>query len=115
MRTLLLAIGMPGVAARAGSYIVGSTVAYYLNSWVTFAGQRDRKEKARAAIAYLLCFLTAVGVDWLVRAGFDDSREVLLGSWVASQGCATALNFLLQAFWVFRQRRAGFGAGETHR
>lgn len=105
VRTLLLALGMPGVVARAGSYIVGSTAAYYLNSWVTFDGQRDTKEKTRAAVSYLLCFLTAVGVDWVVRAGFGDSKQVLLASWVVSQACATALNFLLQAFWVFRSGR----------
>ncbi len=37
-RTLLLNLGVIGFVARACSYIVGSTVAYYLNSFFTFQG-----------------------------------------------------------------------------
>lgn len=107
-RTLLLALGVPATVSRGGSYIVGSTVAYYLNSAVTFGGDRSRAEKLRAAASYVLCFCTAVLVDKLSRALlpelFPELAYVVEISWVVSQAAATALNFLLQNFWVFRRR-----------
>lgn len=101
-RTLLLHLGAPGVFARGGSYIVGSTVAYYLNSYLTFSGERSPAEKARAATSYVICFAAAVLVDWFIGHVFPTMPGVLFWSWFVSQGVATTLNFLLQNFWVFR-------------
>ncbi|WP_367620302.1 GtrA family protein [Corynebacterium sp.] len=101
-KALLYALGVPEPLARAGSYIVGSTVAYYLNSHVTFNGERTRAEKTRAAVSYLLCFSAAVLVDHLVGIIVPTLPNVFFWSWFVSQGVATVLNFLLQNFWVFR-------------
>ncbi|AHW62811.1 Putative membrane protein [Corynebacterium glyciniphilum AJ 3170] len=101
-KALLLHLGAPGVFARGGSYIVGSTVAYYLNSYLTFSGERSVAEKARAAASYVVCLTAAVLVDWLIGHVFPSMPGILFWSWFVSQGVATTLNFLLQNFWVFR-------------
>lgn len=105
-RTLLLNLGVIGFAARACSYIVGSTVAYYLNSFFTFQGDRSGAEKARAAVVYTICFLTAVVVDALMRNWGTDLPHILFWSWFVSQAGATVLNFVLQNTWVFRAHEA---------
>ncbi|AZA08294.1 GtrA family protein [Corynebacterium pseudopelargi] len=104
-RALLLDLGVLAALARAGSYIVGSTVAYYLNSFFTFAGDRSLVEKARAASVYCCCFGLAVAVDALLRHGFPETQHILFWSWFFSQACATIVNFLLQNYWVFAHRR----------
>ena len=105
-RTLLLNLGVIGFVARACSYIVGSTVAYYLNSFFTFQGDRSGAEKARAAVVYTICFLTAVVVDALMRNWGTDLPHILFWSWFVSQAVATVLNFVLQNTWVFRAQEA---------
>lgn len=105
-RQLVLSVGADPTVARAASYLAGSTVAYYLNSYVTFAGTRSRAEKARAAVVYAFCFAVAVLVDSLVRHLFSVLPHVLLISWVTSQAVATVLNFTLQNLWVFKSRAA---------
>ena len=107
-RTLLLHLGVIGVLARAGSYIVGSVVAYYLNSYVTFDGDRSAAEKRRAAVVYLFCFGAAVLVDFLCRRQLDSLPHYRFWAWFVSQAVATVLNFLLQNFWVFRAGRLSY-------
>ncbi|MFD2455001.1 GtrA family protein [Corynebacterium mendelii] len=104
-RWIMLSLGVPAFAARGGSYIIGSTVAYYLNSFFTFSGNRSRGEKIRAAVSYVVCFTLAVGVDALVRHTLPDLPYLYTVSWVASQAVATITNFLLQNLWVFQGDR----------
>lgn len=101
-RSLLLLIGINPTVSRASSYIVGSAVAYTINSYYTFDGERSHAEKIRAATSYIVCFACAVIVDHYVRLEAPNHEHVLILSWVLSQGVATLLNFLLQNFWVFK-------------
>lgn len=101
-RFLLLEVGILAFTARGISYILGSTVAYYLNSFFTFQGNRSRAEKGRALVTYALCFAAAVTVDFLVRFFFPDLPYVMTIAWFVSQAATTALNFLAQNLWVFR-------------
>ncbi|WP_084767437.1 GtrA family protein [Corynebacterium resistens] len=101
-RTLLLHLGIPAFTARGCSYIVGSVVAYYLNSFYTFDGNRSASEKLRAAVVYLFCFAVAVVFDFTVRKLYPDASHILFISWFISQAAATLCNFTLQNFWVFR-------------
>ena len=105
-RFILLHFGVPAFIARGSSYIVGSTVAYYLNSFFTFKGDRSAAEKTRATISYIVCFCTAVLVDLIVRHTMADVPHVLTISWVISQAAATILNFSIQNLWVFRAANA---------
>lgn len=103
IRSLLLYLSFPATLARGGSYISGSTVAYYLNSYFTFNGVRSRTEKLKAASSYVVCFLSAVITDYIIRANFGEDRDILFLSWFFSQAVATSLNYILQNFWVFRK------------
>ncbi|AZA10493.1 GtrA-like protein [Corynebacterium gerontici] len=100
-RSLLLSLDGAPWLARACSYIVGSTVAYYLNSFFTFAGDRSAGEKLRATSVYCLCFGLAVLVDAVFRHGLPGIHHLLFWSWFFSQAVATVTNFLLQSVWVF--------------
>lgn len=99
---LLLQLGLIPPLSRAGSYVAGSTFAYYLNSYVTFSGNRSPAEKTRAAVSYLVCWSLAVGVNSLFRWWFDSMDNLVFWAWFVSQGCATCVNYLLQRLWVFR-------------
>ena len=101
-RTLLLYLGIPAFLARGGSFAVGSAVAYYLNSFFTFQGDRSQGEKVRATVVYTVCFCVAIAVDLVIRRSFDGSDQVLFWSWFFSQAVATLLNFSLQNIWVFQ-------------
>ncbi|APT85633.1 hypothetical protein CAQU_11935 [Corynebacterium aquilae DSM 44791] len=101
-RTLLLHVVSP-MLARGGSYILGSTCAYFLNSFFTFSGERTRAEMTRAALSYVFCFIAAVGVDAIVRNIYHGPMYMFL-AWFFSQAVATVLNFLLQRNWVFQSR-----------
>lgn len=100
-RWILLSLGVLPTVSRAGSYIAGSTFAYYLNSRFTFGGNRSRPEMIRAALVYSLCFALAVIVDWACRTTYSGAYYLQL-SWVVSQGVATVVNFVLQKLWVFK-------------
>lgn len=100
---LLLQLGLIPPISRAGSYVAGSTFAYYLNSYVTFSGNRSSAEKGRAIVSYLICWSLAVGVNSLFRWGFGSMDDLVFWAWFVSQGCATCVNYLLQSFWVFRK------------
>ncbi|WPF66052.1 MULTISPECIES: GtrA family protein [unclassified Corynebacterium] len=101
-RAALLWLGVGFAPSRAGSFIVGSTVAYLLNSMVTFSGKRNPAEVLRAGVAYGASFGTAVAVDALCRAFLYSGSWAITAAWVTSQACATTLNYLLQSRWVFR-------------
>lgn len=101
LRYILLKSGIYPFSARGSSYIFGSVVAYYLNSFFTFHGTRSTQEKTRALLTYAACFLTAVLFDFLVRNLFPSLPYVMTISWIVSQGVATFLNFSIQNLWVF--------------
>ncbi|KQB83447.1 GtrA family protein [Corynebacterium lowii] len=102
-RMALLWLGMAPVPSRAASFIFGSTVAYLLNSAVTFQGKRNAGEAGRAGVAYAMSFGTAVTADAVCRGYLYGGPYAVTVAWVFSQGCATALNYLLQSRWVFRE------------
>lgn len=105
-RTLMLHLGVWPFVARGISYIVGSTFAYYANSFFTFGGDRSRAEKLRATVTYVVCFVTAVLVDFVFRHSFAGLPHYLFWSWFFSQAAATILNFGLQNLWVFKAKSA---------
>ncbi|GAA1708630.1 hypothetical protein GCM10009702_08780 [Propioniferax innocua] len=101
-RQLMLHLGVWPFAARGISYIVGSTFAYYANSFLTFSGDRSAAEKMRATVTYIVCFCAAVLVDFGWRHTFPEMQNTLFWSWFASQATATILNFSMQNLWVFK-------------
>ncbi|NMM91250.1 hypothetical protein B2J88_44285 [Rhodococcus sp. SRB_17] len=100
-RSVLVAFGLNPAVSRGISFVVGSSLAYSLNSRFTFAGNRSAKEKWRAALSYLICFLIAIVVDGIARRFNSFGETTLTAAWVISQAAATSVNFLLQKYYVF--------------
>lgn len=107
---LLRALGMDhvpwGDLARACSFTLGTTAAYFLNRRFTFAaGYREGiGQKSGYAVVYGFAFCVAVGVNRLFLELLGDGELYSSLAWVISQGTATAVNFVLLNWVVFRAR-----------
>ncbi|GAB3705426.1 GtrA family protein [Amycolatopsis oliviviridis] len=108
----LRALGMDATPwvdiARALSFIVGTTTAFFLNRKFTFAG--GRQEGARQigsfVLLYAVTFLVAVGVNRTMLHVLPDSAWKATFGWVVSQATATVINFVMLKWVVFREPRS---------
>lgn len=107
----LRALGMEAVpwedVARACSFTVGTTVAYFLNRRFTFAeGHREGAGQISGyVLLYTVTFFVAVGVNRLALELLPAIAWESTLAWVISQGTATAINFVMLKWVVFRVRR----------
>lgn len=94
--------------ARAISFIVGTTTAYFLNRKFTFsAGRRDGKGQVGSfVLLYAVTFFVAVGVNALMLTVLPESTWQATVAWVISQGTATAINFVMLKWVVFREPKS---------
>ncbi|SDF57639.1 GtrA family protein [Pseudonocardia oroxyli] len=102
---LILALEAPTWLARAISFVCGTTTAYFLNKRFTFgeaAGGRGRL--AGFVLLYGTTFGIAVGVNALALYLLPDIAFKASIAWVISQGTATAINFVMLRWVVFRAR-----------
>jgi putative flippase GtrA len=101
--------------ARALSFIVGTTTAFFLNRKFTFAG--GRQEGARQiggfVLLYAVTFLVAVGVNRTMLHVLPDSAWKATFGWVVSQATATVINFVMLKWVVFREPRAATSTEEN--
>ncbi|SFQ44283.1 Putative flippase GtrA (transmembrane translocase of bactoprenol-linked glucose) [Amycolatopsis arida] len=110
----LLALGMSGVpwvdVARAISFVIGTTTAFFLNRRFTFAaGQRGGAGQVGGfALLYTVTFFVAVGVNRamlaLLSAASSSGWETTI-AWAVSQATATTINFVMLKWVVFREPR----------
>ncbi|HWD03107.1 MAG TPA: GtrA family protein [Amycolatopsis sp.] len=108
--SLLRALGMDAIPwvdiARAISFVVGTTTAFFLNRRFTFAGgRRDGGTQVGSFILlYAVTFFVAVGVNqWMLHL-FPKSPWQATLAWVVSQATATVINFVMLKWVVFRER-----------
>ena len=107
----LRALGMDTVpledVARACSFIVGTTTAYFLNRRFTFpAGHREGAGQIGGyALLYTTTFFVAVGVNRLMLEVLPAIAWQGTMAWAVSQGTATAINFVMLKWVVFREPR----------
>lgn len=94
--------------ARAISFIVGTTTAYFLNRKFTFsAGRKDGKSQVGSfVLLYTVTFFVAVGMNALMLKILPESGWQSSVAWVISQGTATAINFVMLKWVVFREPHA---------
>lgn len=94
--------------ARAISFIVGTTTAYFLNRKFTFsAGRKDGKSQVGSfVLLYTVTFFVAVGMNALMLTILPESGWQSSVAWVISQGTATAINFVMLKWVVFREPHA---------
>jgi putative flippase GtrA len=92
--------------ARAVSFIVGTTTAYFLNRKFTFsAGRRQGAGQVGSfVLLYTVTFFVAVGMNALMLQVLPALSWKPTLAWVISQGTATAINFVMLKWVVFRER-----------
>jgi len=91
--------------ARAVSFIVGTTTAYFLNRKFTFsAGRKQGKGQIGGfVLLYTVTFFVTVGMNALALQVLPEMTLKPTVAWVISQGTATAINFVMLKWVVFRE------------
>jgi putative flippase GtrA len=102
---LLLLAGTWLHAAKAISFVLGTTTAYLLNRAFTF------DDGATGGLARFLGFVLLYGVTFFVNIGMNAAALAVLPAdlplrtslaWVVAQGFATSINFVMLRFLIFR-------------
>jgi putative flippase GtrA len=100
----LLALGLFPSAAKAISFICGTTTAYLLNRRFTFQAAGGRSRVAGFAVLYATTFAINVGTNALMLAVLPPMPLRVSVAWVIAQGVATVINFVMLRTVVFRER-----------
>ena len=100
--TLALHLGVWVHAARAISFICGTTTAYALNRRWAFRVEGGRRRALGFALLYGTTFFVILGVNALALAVLPDAWWTVTLAWALSQGFGTACNFVMLRTVVFR-------------
>jgi putative flippase GtrA len=104
---LLLHLGLYVHAAKAISFILGTTTAYLLNRRFTFTAASGGRNRFAAFVAlYAVTFAINVGMNALALGLLPPTTPARYTvAWVIAQGTATAINFVMLRTVVFRSGR----------
>ena len=101
---VLVSLGLWVHAAKAISFICGTTTAYLLNRRFTFGSAGGRARLAGFVLLYGTTFALNVGMNALMLAVLPAATPLRLSvAWVIAQGTATAVNFVMLRSVVFRR------------
>ena len=100
--TLSLHLGLWTTAARALSFLCGTTTAYVLNRRWAFQVEGSAKRATGFALLYTTTFFVILGVNALALAVLPESSWRITLAWALSQGFGTAVNFVMLRLVVFR-------------
>ncbi len=100
--TLALHLGLWVHAARALSFICGTSTAYALNRRWAFGVEGSRRRALGFAALYGTTFFVILGVNALALAVLPDHSWTVTLAWAISQGFGTACNFVMLRTVVFR-------------
>jgi putative flippase GtrA len=100
----LLALDLWVHAAKALSFVAGTTTAYFLNRKYTFAAGRTdgAGQLGGFVLLYTVTFFVNVGTNALLLAVLPESGWEIPLAWVVAQGTATTINFVMLRTVVFR-------------
>ncbi|MFC4944792.1 GtrA family protein [Pseudonocardia sp. GCM10023141] len=98
----LLALGLWPTAAKAVSFILGTTTAYLLNRRFTFANASGNSRFAGFVLLYGTTFAINVGMNALMLAVLPEMSLRTSLAWLIAQGTATVINFVMLRTVVFR-------------
>ena len=100
----LYAMGLFPSAAKAISFICGTTTAYLLNRRFTFQSAGGGARMAGFVLLYGTTFAINVGTNALMLAVLPAMPLRVSAAWVIAQGLATVINFVMLRTVVFRER-----------
>ncbi|MGX7823599.1 GtrA family protein [Actinokineospora sp. 24-640] len=91
-------------AAKALSFIAGTTTAYFLNRRFTFTGARSggAAQAGGFALLYTTTFFVNVGANAAMLTLLPEFPLAYAVAWAVAQGLATAINFVMLRTVVFR-------------
>ena len=99
---LLYSLGLFPSAAKAISFICGTTTAYLLNRRFTFQSAGGRARGAGFVLLYGTTFAINVGTNALMLAVLPAMPLRVSAAWVIAQALATVINFVMLRTVVFR-------------
>jgi putative flippase GtrA len=104
----LMALGLGHTAAKALSFVAGTTTAYLINRRWTFRAEPSRRRFLAVVVLYALTFALQVGLFSVLFTTLTDAGlsrlAVQVAAFVVAQGVATAVNFVVQRTVIFRLR-----------
>ncbi|MFD2090305.1 GtrA family protein [Blastococcus deserti] len=98
-----LHLGLPTYAARALSFVCGTTTAYVLNRRWAFQVEGSAGRAAGFALLYGTTFLVIIGVNAAALALLPEWWWTVTFAWALSQGLGTMVNFVMLRTVVFRR------------
>jgi len=105
---LLMHLGLGHTAAKALSFVAGTTTAYLINRRWTFRAEPSRRRFAAVVVLYALTFALQVGLFSVLFTTLSahglSLTVVQLVSFVIAQGVATTVNFVVQRGVIFKLR-----------
>lgn len=98
--------GLDHTAAKAISFVAGTTTAYLINRRWTFRSDGSRRKFAAVMLLYGLTFGLQVGLfavlyPWILQLTGSQTAGQAVG-FVIAQGVATSVNFVVQRSLIFR-------------
>jgi len=98
----LLQLGLWVHAAKAVSFVAGTTTAFFLNRRFTFNARGGAGQAGGFALLYTITFFVNVGTNALMLQLLPAFRGEYLLAWAIAQGTATVINFVTLRTVVFR-------------
>ncbi len=88
--------------AKAGGFLLGTTVAYLINRRWTFRAEPSRARFVAVVALYAVTFAVNVGLFWWLSLIWPETLVYSTLAFVIAQGVATVINFVVQRAVIFK-------------